>query len=193
VDVVLRPGEHFPDVLLRMADNDKMTCPFLSEAGCSVYADRPDACRTFPVEQGMIFDPKKKQARLVHFFKPPDFCRGQDESKTWTVKTWEQDQEAEKYHRMTAEWAKLKGMFQTDPWGLEGPEGPRAKMAFMATYNIDGFRDFIFNSSFLKRYKLKSALVKKIRSNDLELLRFGFEWVKFFLWSIASRKIRLKK
>jgi Fe-S-cluster containining protein len=56
VDVVLlREGNHFPDVLLRMADNESKTCPFLSDAGCTVYPDRPDTCRTFPVEHGMLF------------------------------------------------------------------------------------------------------------------------------------------
>ena len=193
VDVVLRPGAFFPDVLLHMDDNNEMTCPFLSDKGCLVYPDRPDACRTFPVEQGMIFDPTKKEAELIHFFRPPDFCRGQDESQTWTPKTWEKDQQAEIYHRMTADWAKIKGMFQNDPWGVEGPEGRKAKMAFMATYNVDGFRDFVFNSSFLKRYKLKAAFAKKIKKDDVELLKFGFEWVAFFLWAIPSKHIGQKK
>ena len=29
-DVVLRPGNHFPEVLLRMADTSEKTCPFLT-------------------------------------------------------------------------------------------------------------------------------------------------------------------
>jgi hypothetical protein len=32
---------------------------------------------------------------------------------------------------MTIRWAELKRFFQTDPWGMEGPEGPRAKMALI--------------------------------------------------------------
>ena len=56
----------------------------------------------------------------------------------------------------------------------------------MAAYNVDGFRDFIFQSSFLKRYKVKSALLKKLKTDDVQLLKFGFEWVKFFIWGIKS-------
>jgi Fe-S-cluster containining protein len=192
VDVVLRSGNFFPDVLLRMAENREMVCPFLSESGCIVYTDRPDACRSFPVEQGLIFDEKKKSMHLIHFYRPPDFCMGQHETKTWTPKTWEKDQQAEYYHHMTAQWAKLKGLFHTNPWKDEGPEGKRAKMAFMAIYNVDRFRSFIFDSSFLSRYKLKASMIKKIERSDTELLKLGFEWVKFFLWGIASDNIRPK-
>jgi hypothetical protein len=193
VDVVLRPGNFFPDVVLRMDEKREMVCPFLSDSGCRVYPDRPDACRTFPVEQGMIIDPKKKETRLVHYFRPPDFCKGQYETQLWTPKSWEKDQEAENYHKMTAQWAKLKGLFQNNPWGNEGPDGQKARMAFMATYNMDAFRNFIFTSTFLKRYKVKSTIVKKIKTNDTDLLKLGFDWVKFFIWAIPSENIRLNR
>jgi len=93
---------------------------------------------------------------------------------------------------MTIRWGGLKGLFQKDPWGPEGPEGPKAKMAFMATYNIDRFRDFVFQSSFLKRYKVKSAMLKKLKTDDVQLLKFGFEWVRVFVWNQKSKQIRLR-
>jgi hypothetical protein len=65
-------------------------------------------------------------------------------------------------------------------------------MAFMATYNLDRFREFVFNSSFLKRYKVKSAVLKKIQADDAELLKFGMDWVQRFLWDIKTKKIRLR-
>lgn len=190
VDVVLRDASHFPEVLLRMSADAEKTCPFLTPAGCSVYPDRPDACRTFPLEQGVLFDAVKNESRVVTFFRPPDFCMGQHEEQTWTPKTWELDQEAAVYHRMTARWARLKGLFQQDPWGAEGPAGPRAKMAFMALYNIDRFREFVFGSSFLKRYAVKPALQKKIRKDDTELLKFSLAWVGFFVWGIPTDSLR---
>jgi hypothetical protein len=91
---------------------------------------------------------------------------------------------------MTIRWAEIKQLFQRDPWGSEGPEGPKARMAFMAAYNIDRFREFVFASSFLNRYKLKAALVKKIRSDDAALLKLGFDWIKLFVWGVPSKQIR---
>ncbi len=191
-DIVLRPDNFFPDVLLKMADNEEKTCPFLSEAGCTVYPDRPDTCRTFPVEQGMLFNENGKVSP-VHFFRPPDFCRGQDEETEWTTDTWADDQEAANYNKMTILWAELKSLFISSPWGPEGAEGNRAKMAFMAAYNVDSFKNFIFNSSFLKRYKVKPDLQKKIKRNDVELMKFGFAFIRFSIFGIQSKLLKIKK
>ena len=190
VDVVLRSGNFFPEVLLRMSPDAEHNCIFVTESGCSVYADRPDTCRMFPMEQGVIYDAAAKKDKPVYFFRPPDFCLGPQENKQWTVSGWAQDQDAGLYQKMTMRWMELKRLFQADPWGIEGPEGPKARMAFMATYNIDRFREFVFNSSFTKRYKVKSAILKKIQNDDGELLKFGFDWVKLFLWEIKTKKIR---
>ena len=192
VDVVLREGHYFPEVLLRMAENQERTCPFLSAGGCSVYAHRPDTCRTFPVEQGALFDADSGKSTPVYYFRPPDFCLGPREEQQWTVDSWTQDQEAERYHRMTRRWAEIRRLFQNDPWGVEGPQGAKARMAFMAAYNLDRFRDFLFASTFFKRYRVKPELKRKLRTSDQELMVFGFEWIKFFVWGIQSKQIRVK-
>lgn len=194
-DLVLRPSDFFPEVLLKMSDNKEKTCPFLTGSGCGIYTDRPDTCRTFPVEQGIVYDAGKKKTDLIYFFRPPDFCLGKGQNTTWTPKTWATDQDAVIYNKMTMLWAELKRMFVdplADPWGGQGADGPKGKMAFMATYNTDMFRDFLFNSSFLKRYRVKSKILKKIRSDDVLLMKFGFEWVRFYLWGIKSNLIMLK-
>ena len=190
VDIVLREGNYFPDVLLRMADTPQRTCPFLDDSGCSVYPHRPDTCRTFPVEQGALFGSQGKCVQMVRFFRPPDFCLGQHEACQWTVATWLDDQKAQRHNQMTLAWAELKRLFSENPWGSQGPDGPLAKMTFMATYNIDRFRDFVFNSTFLKRYKVKPALLSKLRASDRELLEFGFDWVRFFVWQMPAKRFK---
>lgn len=190
-DIVLRPDNFFPDVLLKMADNEEKTCPFLSEEGCTVYPDRPDTCRTFPVEKGMMFD-ENGNVSPVSFFRPPDFCRGQDEKTEWNIDTWADDQEADLFNKMTVRWAELKSLFTTNPWGHEGPEGTRAKIAFMAAYNTDSFRQFIFNSSFLKRYKVKPDIQKKIKRSDAELMKFGFSFIRLSIFGIPSKLLKPK-
>jgi hypothetical protein len=173
-----------------MAEDAERTCPFLTAAGCNVYPDRPDTCRTFPVERGLRYDRRSGRNDPVYFYRPPDFCLGQREDARWTVDAWTRDQEALVYSRMTTRWAEIRQLFQQDPWGGEGPAGPRAKMAFMAAYNIDRFREFVFGSSFLDRYKLKAEVVRKIRKDDRALLELGFDWIKLFVWGFNVKRIR---
>jgi hypothetical protein len=191
-DIIMRDHSFFPDVLLKMADNNEKTCPFLTENGCRVYEDRPDACRTFPVEMGIQYHEKSNTYEPVYYFRPPDFCKGVNENQSWTIEKWMIDQKIETYRHMTIQWAKVKSLFQSDPWGAEGMNGQKGKMAFMAIYNIDEFRNFVFNSSFLKRYKVQHILLNKMKKNDEILLTFSFEWVKLFVWGISSKKIRPK-
>ncbi len=192
VDVVLREANYFPDVLLRMAENEQKTCPFLTGSGCSVYINRPGTCRLFPVEPGVYYDEDAGTTREMYFFRPPDFCLGGGEKRNWTIKGWVKNQDAAAHHDMAVRWADLKRRFQTDPWGDEGPDSQKGKMAFMAAYNIDRFRDFVFQSSFLKRYKVPRPVIKKIRANDRELLLLGFAWIKLYLWGVPSKKVVLR-
>ncbi len=190
VDVVLRPGHYFPEVLLRMADNEEQTCPFLEAGGCAVYTDRPDTCRSFPVESGEVHDVLRKRTHPVYFFRPPEFCMGKDADQSWTVKAWYKDQDAGIYHQMTRRWAEVRLLFEENPWGPEGFEGQKGRMAFMAVYNLDLFRDFVFNSTFLKRYRIKGELVRRLRTEDTALLSFGFEFIRVFVWGRSSDQIR---
>jgi Fe-S-cluster containining protein len=192
VDVVLRAGNHFPDVLLHMSTDREQTCPFLTDAGCTVYPDRPDTCRTFPIEHGLQFGNPGEPPRGISYFRPPAFCLGQAEPDEWTLETWAHDQEAVRHNRMTREWAALKAMFVEDPWQGQGPDGPKGRMAFMATYNVDAFREFVFTSSFLKRYKVRKDLLGRIKKEDTDLLRFGLDWIKLFVWGIPTPKIRTR-
>lgn len=189
--VVLREGSHFPHVLLAMEENAEKTCPFLSGAGCRVYPDRPQTCRAFPVEQAVSFE--DGNPRLLHYFRPPDFCRGRDEPREWTVRSWEADQQAGFYNQMTVEWAVIMGLFSQDPWGGEGPEGRRGKMAFMAAYNVDEFRRFVLESSFLARFKVKPDIRLRLRTDDVAALRLGLAWIRLTVFGLRTPILSLKK
>ena len=52
------------------------------------------------------------------------------------------------------------------------------QMFFMVCYNIDKFKRFVFESSFLTRYNIPAERVAQIKDDDVKLLQFGFEWLK---------------
>jgi hypothetical protein len=60
---------------------------------------------------------------------------------------------------------------------------PAMKMAFMAAYNIDTFRRFVFESSFLSRYDVPDEQLDTVKQDDRELLMLGLSWIERFLFS----------
>jgi len=55
-------------------------------------------------------------------------------------------------------------------------------MFFTASYNIDKFRRFVFESTFLERYPTDEATLKKIKDDEIALLKFGLGWLKDVLF-----------
>jgi hypothetical protein len=56
------------------------------------------------------------------------------------------------------------------------------EMFFMACYDLDAFRRFVFESSFVKRFALAPELLERLRHDDMELLRFAFRWLRYCLF-----------
>jgi hypothetical protein len=193
VDVVLREGMYFPDVLLTMSESTTHPCPFLTGEGCGVYSDRPDACRMFPLEMGIRLEGEAGGGTPLYFYRPPDFCMGQFEDREWNPGTWMQDQCAQMHNAMTIEWSETYRLFAVDPWKGEGPNGPRGKMAFMSAYNIDEFRRFVTGSTFRKRYKIPSAAWNRAQTDDVQMLRIGLAWIRRFLFDLPTPLIQIRR
>jgi hypothetical protein len=60
----------------------------------------------------------------------------------------------------------------------------------MASYNIDKFRNFIFDSSFLNRYDIDPATAETIKTDEVALLQFAMEWLKFILFKEGDFKMK---
>ena len=56
------------------------------------------------------------------------------------------------------------------------------KMAYMAAYNVDTFRRFVFDSSFLSRLHVGQERLDAVRESDSALLLLGFDWILRFLF-----------
>jgi len=74
--------------------------------------------------------------------------------------------------------------------GVENPD--IAKMVFMALYNVDKFRDFVFKSTFLDRFDVDKERIEKIRDSDIGLLKFAIDWLKFGLFGQKLFRVKQK-
>jgi hypothetical protein len=169
-----------PVVTLKMLDDADASCPFVRDDGCIVYEDRPTTCRYYPLGVGALSN-KEQQAEGFYFFINEPHCLGFEEEKEWTVDEWRQDQGVDAYDAVNAEWTDLIVRKRSIPSNIRLTEKTK-NMFFTASYNIDQFRRFVFESSFLKLYEIEKDTVERIREDEVELLQFGFRWLKWLLF-----------
>ena len=177
----VRDNPYFPSLMLKMSDDEEKSCPFLSQKGCTIYKDRPYSCRSYPLERAVARIGDENGRKVLYFIMRHNYCLGHEAPREWTVTEWIQGQEMDVYNEMNDLWVDIDSIFRANPWGTQGTDNPALKMAFMACFNIDVFKKFIFESSFLSRFDLPRERIEKIKKSDVELMKFGFDWIKFFL------------
>lgn len=166
-----------PVITLKMRNDEKKSCPFVTAEGCTVYEDRPSNCRYYPLGMATL---RKKDAEggkdEFYFMIKEDHCKGFEEDKDWTVAEWRKDQEADLYDDINRGWMEV--LIKKKSFGEK--EFPKIKneMFFMISTNTDYLRDFIFESSFLDTYDIPQERIEKVRTDDAELLKLGFEWLR---------------
>jgi len=178
--------QKLPLLLLRM-DPETLRCPFVSEAGCTVYNDRPWACRMYPLG---LAEPRQATSREqpFHFLLQEDLCHGHGCGNTQTVRQWLDGQGLEQFEAMEAPFKKL--MLHEFWQKGEALSSDKAVMTYMAFYDLDRFRRFIFESRFLTLFDVDESRVEAIRVDDEELLDFAMEWLQFVLLGARTMKLR---
>jgi hypothetical protein len=122
----------------------------------------------------------------VYFLTNHDYCMGHQEEKSVTVTSWIRSQRLIEYNTMNSLWAEIDILFRQNPWKGEGAGGEKQQMAFMICYNIDGFRRFCTEHRLFKQFSLSKDFKNRIKREDSELQKFGFEWLKLILTGRSS-------
>ncbi|WP_448871093.1 YkgJ family cysteine cluster protein [Desulfobulbus propionicus] len=185
-------GSHpyFPGLRLKLQDDQLKSCPFLTAQGCSVYAHRPTACRTYPLERGVESLGPGQPLKAHYFLTHHPYCKGHNEPHTYTVKQWERDQQLHQCNLINDMWAELDAFFATNPWAGEGKAGPYQRLAFMTCFDIDRFRSYVNEHHILKGFRLSKDERRRVERDDEALLQFGFQWLEYIL---GGRKRMVKK
>jgi Fe-S-cluster containining protein len=170
-------------------DSDGKSCPFVRENGCLVYKDRPTTCRYYPLGVASLSHKEDPAGDEFYFFVHEPHCLGFEEKKKWTVSQWRKDQGVDIHDEINAEWTDLLVRKRSFPPNMKLTEQTK-KMFFLASYNIDKFREFVFDSTFLKRYAIEDATVEKIQSDEIALLKFGMKWLKWLLFKEGDFKMK---
>jgi len=186
--------QRLPVVLLRMREDETKSCQFVGEKGCSVYEDRPWPCRMFPVGVASPRDDipgaekdSSQSNEKFYFILKEKICEGLREKKQWTIRDWIKDQGADQYEgpgELFKEISLHPGILKPD-----GLDPAKMEMLHMVLYNLDKFRRFVFESTFLKRYVIDGETLEKIRTDDVELMKFGFRWLRYCVFGEGEFEI----
>ena len=103
-----------------------------------------------------------------------------EEHETKKISEWLKDQKIAPYEEMNEYLTSLTLQLQSQKMDIENPQ--IQQMVVMALYNIDKFKEFVFNSTFLDRLEVEPETIELIKNDDIELLKFAYDWIKFGLF-----------
>lgn len=174
-----------PLVMLRMREDVTKSCPFVTQDGCRIYQDRPWSCRIYPLALA-----SSKTGEEFYFVEEEPSCLGFKEEKSWTVKDWNKEQGIDIYDKMNKSYKELT----LHDYFQEGKKlnPTQAKLLYMACYDLDKFKRFLFETKFFDIYDVDPEVIEKIKQDEKELLSFGFSWVRFSLFWEATLKLKNK-
>jgi uncharacterized protein len=181
----------FPGVMIKLTEEGR--CPFIKSKteGCMIYSDRPTACRYYPVGMANFHEGTQEEQSSEEFYfvvKEPH-CKGFEEDKTWSIREWRQDQGVDTRDEMNKGWMEL--VMRRKSFGYQATLSEQAKrMFFMASTDLDQFRSFIFDSSFLKTYDVDQEILDRIKDDDVELLKFSYKVLASMLFGTNDVKVK---
>jgi Fe-S-cluster containining protein len=178
-----------PVVVMRMNDDEGKTCPFLTDEGCGIYSDRPWPCRMYPVGLASQKDTSDGwQGDRFYFLLQDEVCKGFEEAREWSVQEWLENQGVEEYDWWGEGFKELTLHEYFDKGGSLSPE--KMHMLFTACYDLDRFREFVFESTLLERFVVDEDFVEEMRIDEEALLRFAFLWLRFSLFGEKTVKVK---
>ncbi|MCE5335327.1 MAG: YkgJ family cysteine cluster protein, partial [Desulfobacteraceae bacterium] len=147
-------NRHLPMVYLQMNTDERKTCPFVSPAGCTVYGDRPSACRIYPIARASRLHRVHGTILENYFVLREGHCKGFEEPQFWKIEEWLGDQGLKAYYELNDLWMQII----THPRLRNSPlSQQQQQMFYLASYDLDKFRHMILHSRFLDLFEIAEA------------------------------------
>ena len=187
-------------VKLRPVDGGT-ACRFMTDAGCGVYADRPTACRYYPVALLSMRKQDESVDRQYYAIVREDHCLGHREPRTQTIDEYRAEQGLPEYDDLAHGWRQLILKKKSSGPTVGKPSKRSLELFFMTCYDIDRFRSFVASDSFSGIYELPADELHAMLLDDVTLLQFGFRFLRQVLFgemtipmraeSVEQRRARL--
>lgn len=176
-----------PVVALKMQPDDEKSCPFVNRNGCRIYSDRPWACRIYPLQPESTKITEKAGKAYYSVIDVP-FCRGLEAEREVTLAEWIEEQGIPYYLEMEAHFKKIAASDRLAQTTITNKK--IQEMIYMACYDLDRFRRFVLESTFLERFEVEPQKVEIIKTDDAALYRLALKWLEYGL--LAQHVLKVK-
>ena len=173
------PQTGLPVVTLKPQDPIQRRCPFVASSGCSVYPDRPSSCRMYPVIRSVSRARQPGGITVKYMLIRESHCRGFESRRNRTVDEWLSDQELFPYNENNDAMAVLISIKNSVAPGRL--TGKAEQLFYMACYDIDRFREEVFDKHRLADVMPDADAPVSARTDDVEMLKFSMAVVKYFM------------
>ncbi len=182
-------------VKLRPVENGT-ACRFMTPEGCSVYEDRPTACRYYPVALLSMRKQGEYTDTLSYALVKEEHCLGHKEPREITIDAYRQEQGLGKYDELARGWRQLILKKKSSGPSVGKPSKRSLQLFFMVCYDLDTFRSFVTSAGFNELYDLPAEETNNIIADDTALMLFGFRFLRQVLFgenSIALKQAAAEK
>lgn len=166
------PSAPFPSFYLTMVDDGRASCVFVRPEGCSIYPNRPGACRTYPLGRGTVKHENILHEQFVLLREP--HCRGFEQESVQTAQTYMKSQELAPYNRFNDLLAEITQHEQIRR-GMR-PSAEQIRRYKLALFDLDTFREKLHRNEFDIPAGLHYQPLDD--SDDENLLEFSMKWIK---------------
>jgi Fe-S-cluster containining protein len=153
-------------------------CRFMREEGCSVYEDRPTACRYYPV--ALISLRRQDEYTDVNSYAlvKEDHCKGHLENRPLTIDEYRTEQGLDDYDTLGRGWRQLVLKKKSSGPTVGKPSKRSLQLFFMGCYDLDRFREFVISAPFNDTYDIPEETRQKILGDETELMLFAFSFLR---------------
>jgi len=163
---------------IKMRTDDSGACLFVREEGCSIYSDRPTACRYYPLGHMAIKEADAAHDSAHYFMINEDHCMGHKEDKVQTISEYRKELGIVDYDGYNKEWFDIQLKKRSSGPAVGNLPETTLQLFFMASYDMDRFRRFVMSEQFRNTYDLEESTYEVLEKEDVALMQFGVRFMK---------------
>lgn len=171
--------EDLPRFYLTMVDDGQASCVFVARSGCTLYQDRPGACRAYPMGRAAICQTDDSMDEFYVLLQE-NHCLGFQEKQEQNVALYSKAQGLVSYNQFNDAVAPILQHEQIRQGKRFSTQ--QREYFILALYNLDQFRRLLMTGQLPGAMALDDSSKAEL-ANDEALLLYGISWLTDMLFN----------